>query len=110
VDARSTPTSTASSARTALLAEIFRRIGTTNKQCFEVRRRGRQVVQQLAPADRRRLVGGADRGRRANWPELDKLDDPPRVNVVHGKAEPSGPNSLDSILRSAGSTSARTWA
>lgn len=85
-----------------VIAEVFKRIGTTNKQCFEV-----GAADGKWFSNSRRLI---DDGWRAvlieaepkNWPELDKLDDVPRVNVVHGKAEPSGANSLDSILALAG--------
>ncbi len=85
-----------------VLKEIFRRIGTTNKQCFEV-----GAADGKWFSNSRRLI---DEGWSAalieadekNWPELDKLDNPPRINVVHGKAEPSGPSSLDSILGQCG--------
>ncbi len=80
-----------------IIAEIFRRIGTTNKQCFEV-----GAADGKWFSNSRRLI---DEGWRAalieadekNWPELDKLDGE-RVTVVHGRAEASGANSLDSIL------------
>ncbi len=85
-----------------LLAEIFSRIGTTNKQCFEC-----GAADGKWFSNSRHLI---DSGWSAclieadgsNWPELDKLDAPPRVTVVHGKAEASGPNSLDSILTMCG--------
>lgn len=85
-----------------VLAEIFRRIGTTNKQCFEV-----GAADGKWFSNSRKLI---DAGWSAalieadpkNWPQLDKLDNPPRVNVVHGKAEPSGPCSLDAILTQCG--------
>ncbi len=81
-----------------ILAEIFKRIGTTNKQCFEV-----GAADGKWFSNSRRLI---DEGWSAclieadasNWPELDKLDNPPKVNIVHGKAEPMGPYSLDAIL------------
>ncbi len=81
-----------------IIAEIFNRIGTTNKQCFEV-----GAADGKWFSNSRKLV---NEGWRAclieadekNWPALDKLDDPPRVTVVHGRADPAGPNSLDSIL------------
>jgi hypothetical protein len=81
-----------------ILEEIFRRIGTTNKQCFEV-----GAADGKWFSNSRRLI---DEGWSAalieaderNWPELDKLDDPPRVNVVHGRVEATGPQSLDAIL------------
>ncbi len=80
-----------------ILEEIFRRIGTTNKQCFEV-----GAADGKWFSNSRRLI---DAGWQAclieadptNWPELDKLDGD-KVTVVHGKAEPAGDNSLDSIL------------
>lgn len=85
-----------------LIAEIFRRIGTTNRQAFEV-----GAADGKWFSNSRRLI---DEGWSAclieacptNWAQLDKLDNPPRVNVVHGKAEPSGPNSLDLILSQCG--------
>ena len=81
-----------------VLAEIFKRIGATNKQCFEC-----GAADGKWFSNSRRLI---DEGWSAalieadpvNWKELDKLDNPPRVNVVHGKAMPSGPDSLDSIM------------
>jgi hypothetical protein len=83
-----------------IIQEIFRRIGTTNKQCFEV---GAADGKWFSNA--RRLI---DDGWNAclieadekNWPELEKLEKSSegRVQVVTGKAEPAGPNSLDSIL------------
>jgi hypothetical protein len=73
---RSSPTSTASSARTALLAEIFRRIGTTNRQCFEVGGADGKWF-----SNSRRLIDDGwsavlIEAEPANWPELDKLDAP----------------------------------
>jgi len=81
-----------------LLEEIFRRIGTTNKECFEV-----GAADGKWFSNTRRLI---DKGWRAclieagkdNWPELDKLRGKNGTVIVHGLAEPSGTNSLDSIL------------
>lgn len=81
-----------------LLAEVFRRIGTTNKQCFEC-----GAADGKWFSNSRLLI---DDGWRAcliesdpsNYPELDRLDGG-KVTVVHGKAEPVGPNSIDSILK-----------
>jgi hypothetical protein len=80
-----------------ILREIFRMIGTNNRQCFEV-----GAADGKWFSNTRRLV---DEGWRAclieadpaNWPALDKLDRP-NIDIVHGKAEPAGDNSLDSIL------------
>ncbi len=80
-----------------VLREVFNRIGTTNRQCFEV-----GAADGKWFSNSRRLI---DEGWRAvlieaepsNWPELDKLDGE-RVTVVHGKVKPDGPDSLDSIL------------
>ncbi len=85
-----------------VLKEIFRRIGTTNKQCFEV-----GAADGKWFSNSRRLIDGGwsaalIESDEKNWAELDKLDNPPRINVVHGKAEPSGPSSLDSILGQCG--------
>jgi hypothetical protein len=72
------------------LAEIFRRIGTTNKQCFEV-----GAADGKWFSNSRKLIDegwsrGADRGRRANWPELDKLDAPAAASTSF-TARPSRP-------------------
>jgi hypothetical protein len=83
-----------------ILAEIFRRIGTTNKQCFEV-----GAADGKWFSNSRKLI---DEGWRAalieadekNWPELKRLGEKTgdRVIAVLGQATPDGPNSLDSIL------------
>jgi hypothetical protein len=80
-----------------ILAEIFKRIGTTNRQCFEV-----GAADGKWFSNSRRLIDDGWRAclieaDEANWPELDKLDGE-RVTVVHGKAEPTGACSLDEIL------------
>src|SRR3954467_983130 len=83
-----------------LLKEVFRRIGTTNRQCFEVGGADGKWF-----SNTRRLI---DEGWRAalieaeesNWPELEKLEKASggRVTAVAGKAEAVGENSLDAIL------------
>jgi hypothetical protein len=81
-----------------LLEEVFRRIGTTNKQCFEC-----GAADGKWFSNTRKLI---DEGWSAllieedpkNWPELDKLDNPPKVEVVHGRLEPRGNHSLDYLL------------
>jgi hypothetical protein len=80
-----------------ILAEIFKRIGTTNRQCWEV-----GAADGKWFSNSRRLIDDGWRAclieaDEANWPELDKLDGE-RVTVVHGKAEPTGACSLDEIL------------
>src|SRR4051794_11408481 len=85
-----------------VLAEIFKRIGTTTRQCFEV-----GAADGKWFSNSRRLIdegwsAALIEADPANWPQLDRLDNPPRVNVVHGKAEPSGPSCLDSILTQCG--------
>jgi hypothetical protein len=86
-----------------VIDHVLSKIGTTNKQCFEV-----GAADGKWFSNTRRLI---DKGWQAclieadpaNWPELDKLEEKnPRVQIVHGKAEPVGPNSLDSILQLAG--------
>ena len=101
-----------------VLEEIFKRIGTTNKQCFEV---GAADGKWFSNA--RKLIdegwsAALIEADPANWPELDKLDNTSlpqvftdasgayrhhgRIEVVHGKAEPFGDNSIDSILKQCG--------
>jgi hypothetical protein len=85
-----------------VIAEVFRRIGTTNKQCFEVGAADGKWFSNT----RRWIDDGWSaaliEANEKNWPELDKLDNPPRVHVVHGKAEAAGECSLDSILSQCG--------
>ncbi len=81
-----------------LLKAVFERIGTTNKQCFEV-----GAADGKWFSNSRRLIDNGWRAvlieaNEANWPELDKLDGVNGSVTVHGKAEPAGENSLDSIL------------
>ncbi len=80
-----------------VLAEIFRRIGTTNKQCFEV-----GAADGKWFSNSRRLIdegwtGALIEADPSNWPELDKLDGP-NVHIFHGRAGVSGPDSLDARL------------
>lgn len=84
-----------------LLEEVFRRIGTTNQQCFECGAadgRWFSNTRKLIDEGWRAVLIEADP---ANWPELDKLDGP-KVTVVHGKLRPSGQASLDAILAKVG--------
>ncbi len=81
-----------------ILQELFSRIGTTNKQCFEV-----GAADGKWFSNSRRLIDGGWKAclieaDESNWPELMKLDGVNGSTVVQGKAEPTGPASLDSIL------------
>jgi hypothetical protein len=84
-----------------VLARVFELIGTTNKQCFEV-----GAADGKWFSNSRNLI---DKGWKAvlieddksNYAELDKLDGVNGSVVVHGRAESSGPCSLDSILAQA---------